>query len=102
MDAGYARYEISNFSRIAKSSIHNRVYWEMENYLGLGLNASSFIRAGSPYFETFAKEFQLSLDCLGVRFTNTPYLPKYLQGERTNSESVEQMKKSETTSLVNQ
>ncbi|MDR0369110.1 MAG: hypothetical protein LBH96_00820 [Candidatus Peribacteria bacterium] len=35
VDAGYSRYEISNFAHIAKSSIHNRVYREMENYLGL-------------------------------------------------------------------
>ena len=34
-EAGYSRYEISNFSKVAKSSIHNRVYREMEDYLGL-------------------------------------------------------------------
>ena len=95
LDAGYKRYEISNFSLLSKSSIHNRVYREMENYLGFGLNASSFIKAGSPYFSSFTKELQLSSDCSGVRFTNTPYLPKYLQGELINSESVEQMKKSD-------
>lgn len=51
LDAGYKRYEISNFSLISKSSIHNRVYREMESYLGLGLSASSFIRADSEYFD---------------------------------------------------
>jgi len=34
-EAGYSRYEISNFSKVAKSSLHNRVYREMEDYLGL-------------------------------------------------------------------
>lgn len=43
LDAGYRRYELSNFSLAGKSSIHNRTYWEMENYLGLGLNSSSFL-----------------------------------------------------------
>ncbi|MDR2541542.1 MAG: radical SAM protein [Candidatus Peribacteria bacterium] len=71
LDAGYARYEISNFSLISKSSIHNRVYWEMEEYLGLGLHASSFIG--------------------GVRFTNTPYLPKYLAGETVNTDTVQKL-----------
>jgi oxygen-independent coproporphyrinogen-3 oxidase len=41
LEGGYSRYEISNFSLVAKSSIHNRVYWEMETYVGLGLGASS-------------------------------------------------------------
>jgi oxygen-independent coproporphyrinogen-3 oxidase len=75
LEAGYARYEISNFSLISKSSIHNRVYWEMEEYLGLGLNASSFID--------------------GKRFTNTPYLPKYLAGETVNPESVQKLSKAD-------
>jgi oxygen-independent coproporphyrinogen-3 oxidase len=34
-NAWYSRYEISNFSLAGKSSIHNRVYWEMWDYLGL-------------------------------------------------------------------
>lgn len=75
--AGYMRYEISNFSLIAKSSIHNRVYWEMEEYLGLGLGASSFI-SRSP---------QEGL----CRYTNTPYLPKYLAGERVVETSVQML-----------
>jgi len=33
LSAGYKRYEISNFALISKSSIHNRVYREMEEYL---------------------------------------------------------------------
>ena len=49
-DWWYKRYEISNFSAVGKSSIHNRVYREMEDYLWLWLSASSFINARSPYF----------------------------------------------------
>lgn len=39
--AGYTQYEISNFSRGASQSRHNQKYWRLENYLGIGLGASS-------------------------------------------------------------
>lgn len=39
----YKRYEVSNFCRSGSASIHNMVYWNMENYLGLGVTASSFL-----------------------------------------------------------
>jgi oxygen-independent coproporphyrinogen-3 oxidase len=35
MDAGYQRYEISNFGKRGAGSIHNGVYRQMEEYLGL-------------------------------------------------------------------
>ena len=35
LNAGYSRYELSNFSLASKSSIHNRVYREMEDYIGI-------------------------------------------------------------------
>ncbi len=38
---GYHKYEFSNFSRPGKESIHNLLYWNLEEYLGVGLNASS-------------------------------------------------------------
>ncbi|GAA0078751.1 radical SAM family heme chaperone HemW [Clostridium sp. CTA-5] len=40
---GYNQYEISNFSINNKECFHNKVYWKMEEYLGLGVSASSFI-----------------------------------------------------------
>ena len=85
---GYSRYEISNFSAVWKSSIHNRVYREMEDYLWLGLSASSFINAKNPYFwavvETLKKtDFSLRSEWLnGIRRTNTPYFTKYIWNEK--------------------
>ena len=38
---GYLQYEIANFARSEFFSVHNRVYWNNGNYLGLGLSASS-------------------------------------------------------------
>ena len=40
---GYHQYEISNFSKEGKECLHNKVYWKCNEYLGLGVSASSFI-----------------------------------------------------------
>lgn len=42
-EAQYHQYEISNFSRIGKECLHNKIYWKCYEYLGLGVSASSFI-----------------------------------------------------------
>ena len=41
-NAGYSQYEISNFARPGFESRHNRKYWRLEPYLGLGAGAHSF------------------------------------------------------------
>jgi oxygen-independent coproporphyrinogen-3 oxidase len=45
--AGIGQYEISNFSRPGFESRHNLRYWERRPYLGVGLDASSMLRAES-------------------------------------------------------
>ena len=40
-EAGFARYEVSNYARPGRECRHNLVYWECEPYLGLGLAAHS-------------------------------------------------------------
>lgn len=42
-DAGYNQYEISNFSKENKECKHNLVYWNLDEYLGCGVSASSYI-----------------------------------------------------------
>lgn len=56
--AGYERYEISNYSRKGKECLHNMVYWQRGNYLGLGLGSASMIE--------------------NVRFRNTTSLEDYV------------------------
>lgn len=55
---GYERYEISNYARRGYACRHNLGYWQRENYLGLGLGASSLME--------------------NVRFQNTSSLSRYL------------------------
>ena len=94
----YKRYEISNFAAVGKSSIHNRVYREMEDYLWLWLSASSFINGKSPYFQAVVERLQkidssLSWEWHWIRRTNTPYFPKYIWNEKLPESSIQLMSK---------
>ena len=42
-EAGYHRYEISNYAKPGYECRHNKGYWTGTEYLGLGLGASSYI-----------------------------------------------------------
>jgi oxygen-independent coproporphyrinogen-3 oxidase len=42
-EAGYAQYEISNYARPARESLHNCGYWNGDDYLGFGPSAFSTI-----------------------------------------------------------
>lgn len=56
--AGYERYEISNYAKKGYACRHNLVYWQGGDYLGLGLGSSSYMD--------------------GVRFHNTTDLNPYV------------------------
>lgn len=43
-EAGYHQYEISNYAREGFASKHNQLYWKLDDYLGLGLGATSWER----------------------------------------------------------
>lgn len=40
---GYHQYEISNYAKNEKECFHNKIYWKCNEYLGLGVSASSFV-----------------------------------------------------------
>lgn len=48
-EAGFEQYEISNFARHGFQCRHNLVYWQHQEYLGLGAGAHSFL-AGRRYY----------------------------------------------------
>lgn len=58
---GYYRYEISNYAQKGKECRHNIGYWTGEEYLGLGLGASSYYK--------------------GIRFCCITDMKKYMQAD---------------------
>jgi oxygen-independent coproporphyrinogen-3 oxidase len=40
---GFFHYEISNFARPGHESLHNKIYWENGDYIGLGCGAASYL-----------------------------------------------------------
>ena len=48
---GYSHYEISNFAKSERTSRHNLKYWKLDDYLGIGPAAHSFIDGKRFYYE---------------------------------------------------
>ena len=56
-EEGYLHYEISNAARKGFACRHNMKYWTMEDYLGLGLSAHSYIRGVRFFNSSDMKEY---------------------------------------------
>ena len=65
---GYTQYEISNFSYPGFESVHNSAYWSRQDYIGLGLGASSCVN--------------------NTRMKNESDLDKYIENPRLMEEQV--------------
>lgn len=48
-EAGYDHYEISNFAKNNQTSLHNTLYWTLEDFIGVGLGAHGFIENKRTY-----------------------------------------------------
>ncbi len=57
--AGYEHYEISNAAKAGRQCRHNLKYWSMEDYLGIGSAASSFVD-GVRFSEAPLMEFHIN------------------------------------------
>ncbi len=64
----YIHYEVSNFAKEKKESIHNLTYWNNEEYYGFGLSASGYLE--------------------NIRYTNTKNIFSYLNGKRSGEEEI--------------
>ena len=56
-DAGYEHYEISNFAKKGFCSKHNLKYWNLQEYLGIGPAAHSFMEGERFYFDRSTQDF---------------------------------------------
>lgn len=71
-EAGYNRYEISNYAKKGYECKHNTAYWKRIDYIGMGLGASS---------------------CMDdVRFKNTSDMDEYMSGAFPNLDDEETCK----------
>ena len=68
VDAGYERYEVSNFALPGHECRHNQAYWLGEDYVGLGASAVSTVA--------------------GIRRTNPSTVAAYLAGEAPGLEEI--------------
>ncbi len=51
-DAGYPAYEVSNHAKPGAESIHNKIYWNYGDYLGIGPGAHGRVTIGGKRFAT--------------------------------------------------
>lgn len=61
-EKGYERYEISNFAKDGKVSLHNLRYWRRQDYLGLGLSAHSLLGNIRTFNPNSFEEYYSSID----------------------------------------
>jgi len=77
---GYMQYEISNFAKDNKISVHNMNYWNGGGYIGIGVSAAS-------YFDS-------------VRYKNTGSIEEYIKIlKKNNDPAVEREKETEEKRL---
>ncbi|MBB5150020.1 MULTISPECIES: radical SAM family heme chaperone HemW [Ureibacillus] len=58
-DSGLSQYEISNFAKEGFQSLHNKIYWDNDEYAGFGAGAHGYMN--------------------GIRYSNYGPIKKYLQ-----------------------
>ena len=73
---GYEQYEISNFAKEGYQCRHNKIYWQLKDYVGCGSSSHSYIA--------------------GIRYRNESNIEKYIGRINTmNSAVVEEIKNSQ-------
>ena len=62
--AGVKQYEISNFAKAGFDSVHNKIYWDNDEYAGFGAGAHGYIK--------------------GIRYSNIAPIKKYIETVEAN------------------
>ena len=89
----YIHYEISNFAKYGYESIHNKIYWNTDEYIGVGLGASGYLTGYrydnntdlKAYFKAFRNDsYKLTINdkknefmMLGLRLVNGVSIKRY-------------------------
>lgn len=71
-DNGYEHYEISSMAKAGFQCKHNLKYWTMDDYLGMGIGAHSFIR-GNRISNTRSWEGYFSANKIETNHKNSEY-----------------------------
>ena len=79
--AGLEQYEISNFCRAGFESRHNLRYWQRRPYLGLGLDASSMLRAADDSVMRSTTSDELGAYLEGADVAETEWISPVRQHE---------------------
>ncbi|MDU4888969.1 MAG: radical SAM family heme chaperone HemW [Clostridium sp.] len=73
---GYEQYEISNYAKKGFECKHNKIYWQLNNYVGCGSSSHSYMN--------------------GIRYRNESNIEKYIgRMNESNTAVVEEFKNSE-------
>lgn len=94
---GYIQYEISNFAYVGKESKHNLLYWNNDEYIGLGAGAHGYVNGKRYSNHGPIKKYMQTID--------TGEQPLMMQKEVTNVEKMEEemflgLRKNEGVSLA--
>ena len=84
--AGYTHYEISNFAKDGFRAVHNSVYWQGGDYIGLGPSAHSKIGSVRYFFDADIHKFiNGSFEFDGCEEIADPIFEKIMLGLRTDA-----------------
>ncbi len=97
LDANYQRYEISNYSKAGANSIHNRAYRALDERLGLGVGATSFLKTSNlQKLRTFSKQLEETRwenntmpSLVGGHFSMVPDIKRFSTWQRIDEKTID-------------
>ena len=68
-DLGYHHYEISNFSKYGFESKHNIIYWNLDEYIGIGASSASYYKNWRIYNSKLLTNYMFNNDIIKEEIT---------------------------------